>query len=344
MTRVEADDLIAFTTAVFRAHRLPEADARASAEALCHGDTTGTSSHGVANLTRIYLPLLRSGRANPDAKPERLVDRGPTLLVDGDRALGLWLAGAAMDLATIRAADYGVGVVSVRNATHFGCAGHHALRAVERGMIGLVLANCGHQRIAPAPVGGPELLGTNPLAVAAPAGRRPPFLLDMSTTTAPTGKVRAAARAGERIPSGWLAGPAGPETDPAALDAGTARLTWLGAPGPAEHKGFGLGLAVEVLAALLPGAGLGPLSTGTEDDDVGFFVMALAPDTLRDGFTEDSEALFSAVAGAGAQYPGEPESLRTRQSHADGVWIADPVFHELRAVADECGIRPPTAL
>ena len=120
MTLVDADALLEFTTEVFAAHGVPAQDAAAAAAALCHGDLTGMASHGVANLSRIYLPLLESGRANVDASPERLVDRGATLLVDGDRGLGLWLAGAAMELATIRAADYGVGVVSVRNGTHFG--------------------------------------------------------------------------------------------------------------------------------------------------------------------------------------------------------------------------------
>ncbi|MCG8914375.1 Ldh family oxidoreductase [Actinokineospora sp. PR83] len=344
MTLVDAEALLAFTTDVFAAHGLPAGDARASAEALCHGDLTGMASHGVANLTRIYLPLLESGRAKADAKPERLVDRGATVLVDGDRGLGLWLAGAAVELAAIRAADYGVGVVSVRNGTHFGCAGHHALRAVEQGMIGVVMANCGHQQLVPAPTGGPRLLGTNPLAVAAPAGEHPPFLLDMSTTTAPTGKVRAAARAGKPAPPGWLADADGPVTDPAALDAGTARLTWLGAPGPAEYKGFGLGLAVEVLAALLPGAGLGPPAGTGPDDDIGFLALALAPDALRTGFAADAGSVFGAVLDAGATYPGLPESAHSARARAEGVPLAEGLYAELERVAAGLGLTPPEVL
>ncbi|WP_156756582.1 Ldh family oxidoreductase [Actinokineospora pegani] len=332
--------LTAFTTEVFTTLGLPDEDAAVSARALVHADTRGIASHGVANLSRVYLPLLRSGRARPEAKPERLVDRGPALLVDGDRALGLWLAAAAVDLAALRAADYGVGVVSVRNGTHFGAAGFHALRAAEQGMVGVVLANCGHQALAPGPSGGRKLLGTNPIGIACPAGGHPPFLLDMSTTTAPTGKVRQAARAGVAAPTGWLTDGAGPVHDPAALDSGAGWLTWLGAPGPAEYKGFGLGLAVEVLAALVPGAGLGPTADAAADDDIGFLALALAPETLRPGFAADADRLFGAVLDAGETYPGVPESRLHADAHAHGVPLADDIRAELDAIAEDLGITP----
>ncbi|SDC53475.1 Ldh family oxidoreductase [Actinokineospora iranica] len=320
--RVPHDDLLGFTAAVFAAHGATRARARTAAEALCHGDITGTTSHGLVNLTRIYLPLLASGRGSAETEPRVLADRGASVLLDGRGALGLWLAAEAMDLAAGRAAEHGIGLVSVRGGTHFGCAGFHALRAVARGMIGVVASNCGHQRIARPPGGLVPMLGTNPLSVAAPAGEHPPFVLDMSTTAVPTGKVRAAARAGRDIPAGWLADDRGaPVTDPTRFDRGEAHLTWLGAPGSGEYKGFGLGLMVEVLAALVPGSGLGPSPaalTGTRpaggtgrhasraadasgvpgdgnacgatanlarrsaDDDIGYLVLAVAPAALRD--------------------------------------------------------------
>lgn len=195
------------------------------------------ASHGLANLTRLYLPLFADGRVEPRAEPEVVADRGAAVLLDARRAPGLWSAGAAMDLAADRAESYGIGMVSVRGATHFGCAGHHALRAVGRGMVGLVAANCGGQRIARPPGGAVPMLGTNPLSVAAPAGPHPPFVLDMSTTAAPTGRVRQAAREGRALPAGLLADDAGrPVTDPAAFDAGRAHLLWLGGEA-GQHKG-----------------------------------------------------------------------------------------------------------
>ncbi|RKS09718.1 LDH2 family malate/lactate/ureidoglycolate dehydrogenase [Nocardiopsis sp. Huas11] len=354
--RVRHDDLLAFTAAVFADRGLAPDRAREAARALCHGDLTGMRSHGLANLTRLYLPLFDEGRTDPAARPRTLRDRGAGLLMDADRALGLWVAGAAMDLATERAAVYGVGVVAVRGATHLGCAGHHALRAVEHGMIGLVASNCGGQRIARPPGGAVAMLGTNPLSVAAPAGSHPPFLLDMSTTAAPTGRVRQAAREGRVLPEGLLRDDLGaPVTDPGAFDAGRAHLMWLGGEA-GQYKGFGLGLVVEILAALVPGAGTGPSAEALSgdggpsgrDDDIGFLVAAVAPDALRDGAAADAQGLFGALLACPAtdpaapvRYPGWHEHERTRECLRSGVPLDTALYDELAGVAARAGLALP---
>ncbi|MFD7733437.1 Ldh family oxidoreductase [Kitasatospora phosalacinea] len=360
--RVPYADLIRFATDVFAACALPPERARAAAEALCYGDAAGMDSHGLANLTRLYLPLLAEGRADPRAEPVVVADRGAAVLVDAAGALGLWQAGAAMELAAERAERYGIGLVSVRRATHFGCAGHHAARVTGRGMIGLLASNCGRQRIARPPGGAVALLGTNPWSVAAPAGELPPYVLDMSTTAVPTGRVRAAERAGRAIPEGWLAGPDGrPVTDPGAFDRGEAHLLWLGSGAGGEFKGFGLGLMVEVLAALLPGAGLGPEPAALEgdgrpsgrDDDIGVFALAIAPATLRDAdqVALDARTLFRTVldcppaegSSGPVAYPGWHEARRTAEAHRDGVPVAAPLLAELASVAEQFGVRPVSA-
>ncbi|MFD8597229.1 Ldh family oxidoreductase [Kitasatospora sp. NPDC059646] len=359
IVRVPYAELLRFTTEVFVAHRLPPERARSAAEALCYGDAAGMDSHGLVNLSRLYLPLLADGRADPLAEPVVLADRGAAVLVDARNALGLWQAGAAMELAAERAERFGIGLVSVRRATHFGCAGHHAARVTGRGMVGLLASNCGRQRIARPPGGAVALLGTNPWSVAAPAGELPPYVLDMSTTAVPTGRVRAAARAGRAIPEGWLADEEGrPVTDPAAFDRGEAHLLWLGSGSGAEFKGFGLGLMVEVLAAMLPGAGLGPEPAALDgdggpsgrDDDIGLFALAIAPATLRDPeqAAADARTLFSTVLAcppaAGQQgpvvYPGWHEARRTAEAHRDGVPLAAPLVAELAETAGRFGIRP----
>ncbi|GGR00320.1 Ldh family oxidoreductase [Kitasatospora griseola] len=357
--RVPYAELLRFTTDVFVAHRLPPDRARSAAEALCYGDAAGMDSHGLVNLSRLYLPLLAQGRADPAAEPVVVADRGAAVLVDAGNALGLWQAGAAMELAADRAERFGIGLVSVRRATHFGCAGHHAARVTGRGMVGLLASNCGRQRIARPPGGAVALLGTNPWSVAAPAGELPPYILDMSTTAVPTGRVRAAARAGRTIPAGWLADEDGrPVTDPAAFDRGEAHLLWLGSGSGAEFKGFGLGLMVEVLAAMLPGAGLGPEPAALDgdggptgrDDDIGLFALAIAPATLRDPaqVAADARTLFATVLDcppAGDQsgpvvYPGWHEARRTAEARRDGVPLAAPLLDELAAVAEQFGVRP----
>ncbi|MGH8880915.1 MAG: Ldh family oxidoreductase, partial [Stackebrandtia sp.] len=236
-------ELVDVTARIFTARGLASQRARQAAAALVYGDASGLCSHGLTNLSRLYLPLFDSGRADPAAEPRIVADRGAALVLDAHRALGLWLAGEAMRIAVGRAAEYGVGLVSVRGATHIGCAGYHAVVAARHQMVGIVASNCGRQRIARPPGGRVALLGTNPLSIAAPAGRHHPYLLDMSTTAAPTGKIRGAAQAGQPIPQGWLADDDGrPVTDPAAYDRGEAHLLWLGE----GFKGYGLGLAVEV--------------------------------------------------------------------------------------------------
>lgn len=357
--RVPYQGLLGFVRGVLGAHDVPPEPAAAAAETLCHGDLAGFASHGVANLPRLYLPLLAGGRCDPRARPVVAEDRGAAVLLDARRALGLWAAGTAMDLAVARAREHGVGLVSVRGATHFGCAGHHALRAARQRMVGLVTANCGRQRLVP-PVGGrTPMLGTNPLSLAAPAGGGPPFVLDMSTTVVPTGKVRAAAREGQRVPPGWLEDESGaPVTDPASFDDGWSRLCWLGGrPETGAYKGFGLALLVEVLSALVSGAGTGPGAardgTPAGDDDIGYLMLAIAPGRLRseDGFLADCREVFGALLGCPplldgrpVTYPGVPEARRTAERLRNGVPLSLAVHRELLRVSRDHGVAFPRPL
>ncbi|GGL61510.1 malate dehydrogenase [Streptomyces fumigatiscleroticus] len=348
------DRLLAAVTGLFAGYGVPHRRAATAAAALCHGDLTGPASHGVANLTRLYLPLLTSGRADPAATPEVLGDLGACAVVDARRALGLWAAAEAMDDAVERARRYGIGLVSVGGATHFGCAGFHAARAAAHGMIGIVASNCGGQRIARPPHGTLAMLGTNPLAVAAPALPDHPFVLDMSTTVVPTGRIRAAARHGEPLPEGWLEDAAGrPVTDPGAFDRGTAYLRWLGGdPDTGAYKGFGLGLAVELLAAVVPGAAVGPAPealTGDgrphgRDDDIGFLLLAIDADALRphEDFTAAAQRMFRALlrcppldARTPVRYPGWWEAERARARRRAGVPLAVGVHRELTGLGLE---------
>lgn len=351
--RLDYHELAGFTAEVFTRRGLAPDRAEIAARALVHGDLTGVTSHGLANLTRLYLPLFDDQRADPTADLEIVADRGAAVLVDSHDALGLWSARAAMDLALERAETHGVGMVSLYNGTHFGCAGHFTAHAAEQGALGFLAGNCGGQRIIRPPGASQALLGTNPFSIAAPAGPHPPYVLDMSTTVVPTGRVRSAARAGQSIPEGWLIDDAGrPVTDPTAFDRGEAHLQWLGGrPETGAYKGYALSLMVEALAALLPGAEMGPTSTKGRDDNIGFFVLAIAPGRLRDQgtFLQQSEDLFGALLDAPAldpdspvRYPGWPEAQHARASREHGVPLAAPLYAELEAVADQHSLTVPT--
>jgi len=352
-------ELLDFVTAVFAGRGVPRARARTAAASLCYGDLTGTSSHGVANLSRLYLPLFDSGRVEPAAEPRIIADFGAAVRMDARRALGLAVAGEAMEIAVDRAGSYGIALVSVRDLTHVGCAGRHARRAAERGMVGLLATNCGRQRIVRPPGAALPMLGTNPLSVAAPAGPRHPFVLDMSTSVVPTGRLRAAHRAGLSIPPGWLSSDTGePVTDPGAFDRGSAHLLWLGGkPETGGYKGFGLGLAVEVLAALVSGSGRGPDPAALagdpgRDDDIGLLAVAIAPGLLRDEaqVAADADALFGSLLdcpATGAEpvsYPGWLEGERAQRYRAEGVPLPAPLVAELQAVAAAEGVPLPASL
>ncbi|GAA2360519.1 Ldh family oxidoreductase [Saccharopolyspora halophila] len=351
---VPYDQLHHLISGQFTRRGVPTERARLAASALCHGDLCGFESHGAFNLTRLYLPLFDSARVDPGAEPVTRTDLGACATVDAGRALGLWAAAEAMDHAIERAGTHGLGLVSVRGGTHLGCAGFHAARAAEAGMIGVVASNCGGQRIARPPRGALAMLGTNPLAVAAPALPEHPFVLDMSTTVVPTGKVRLAASDGASVPDGWIADDTDrPVTDPHAFDGGTAHLRWLGGdPETGSHKGFGLGLTVEVLSALLSGSGIGPAPEALRgeagrDDDIGYFVLAIDGQRLRPDFAEAARAMFGAVLDCPpatgddvVRYPGWWEAERSWQRRCEGVPIRPRLHRELV----ELGLRDAEAV
>ncbi|QIS17653.1 Ldh family oxidoreductase [Nocardia terpenica] len=358
--RVDHDELVAFVARIFTGRGLPADRARIAADALVYGDAAGLGSHGLANLNKLYLPLFDDDRVDPVGELAVTSDRGATAVVDAAGTLGLWTASAVLDNAADRAHRYGVGVCFVRNATHFGCAGYHTREQALRGRIALLSSNCGAQRIARPPGGRYAMLGTNPLSIAAPAGDAAPYVLDMSTTAVPTGKIRQAARRGDPIPPGWLVDESGaPLTDPAALDRGDGFPTWLGgSPETGAYKGYGLALAVEVLSALVSGAALGPAPeayTGSggptgRDDDIGYFAMVIDPGAARGDSAMGPAAagMFAALRACApidpAQpvgYPGVREDEKLRAARSDGVALDFALWDEVRKVASAEGVEPP---
>lgn len=161
-----ADELVTLVSLILVAHDVPDDRARMAAEALCHGDLTGSPDTGVVELSRIHLPALENGEVAARAEPLMIADRGAAALIDYRRATGLWAVGDAMDRAVTRAGRFGVGLISMRGVGPFGRVGHHAARALPHGMIGLVMA---------AGATGPG----HPLGMAAPAGAYPEFVLDV---------------------------------------------------------------------------------------------------------------------------------------------------------------------
>lgn len=253
--RVPVEIIQNFMVDVFKAQGVSDEDARICAEVLITSDLRGIESHGVGRL-KYYFDRIQMGVQFPTAKMEIVKDEGATALVDGHHGMGHPTAYRSMQLAMQKAKEFGVGAVAVRNTTHFGIAGFYSLMAAKAGMIGLTVTNA---RPSIAPTFSTEpMLGTNPIAFAAPSDMPYPFCFDGATSICQRGKIEVAYRAEKPVPEGWVTDAEGnPMTDPAAIlekiPTFQAALLPLGGAGEtlAGYKGYGLATIVEILSASL---------------------------------------------------------------------------------------------
>src|SRR5271169_5915731 len=291
---VDAGAAEAFGCRLLVAHGLPEEDAAIVARCLVKADLRGVDTHGLQTLPH-YLDRVRRGLINP--RPNLKVERVTPMVcaLDGQDAFGLVVATKGMAEAIDMAREFGVGIVSARRSTHFGAACNYALQAMDAGYIGIVFTNA--SRAMP-PWGGREgLLGTSPIAVAAPGGRELPFDLDMSPAVAARGKIRRAARRGEQIPLGYALDAQGrPTTDPnVALDGGV--VLPIGGP-----KGSGLSMLMDIMGGVISGAACaGDVGNQFLDYDrpqnVGHFFLAMKPDLFipKDDYLNRMDTLVQRV-------------------------------------------------
>jgi LDH2 family malate/lactate/ureidoglycolate dehydrogenase len=374
--RVDPGELHDLVTAVLRRCGLAATAAGRAADVVCHADRHGITTHGCNALVNCYAPRLRDGRIDPAATVTVVRRSTAGAVLDAGGGLGLLAMTEAVDLAGELARANGIGLVLVRNSSHFGCAGFYSQRLARAGLVGIAMTNCGRQGVVPPLGGAVRMLGTNPLSAAVPAPGRAPFVLDMSTTVVATGKLAAARAAGSEVPAGWLVGRAGTDgpdgpavTDPAAYYDGTADVAWLGgraATGAA--KGYGLALLVDLLCGPLAGASYGPRRAvlgrpghgaghdgGAEDRDVGHLALAIdpaafgPPGPFHDGVDELLSTVVNCPPLPGATghtvtYPGAPEAARAAESAALGVALPVPVADGLVALATELGLPLPRGL
>ena len=256
-TFIPVDVVESFMMDVFMALGVPEADARISTEVLISSDLRGITSHGVARL-KYYYDRIAAGIQFPVTEMQIVRETEATALVDGHHGMGHVIARRSMRLAMGKARDCGVGAVAVRNSTHFGIAGYYPLMAAKEGMIGLAVTNA-RPSIAPTFSTDP-MLGTNPIAFAAPSDMPYPFCFDGATSIIQRGKVEVHARAEKPTQEGWVVDAEGNTlTDARTIlekfGGETAALLPLGGAGEllGGHKGYGLATIVEILSASLSG-------------------------------------------------------------------------------------------
>jgi L-2-hydroxycarboxylate dehydrogenase (NAD+) len=271
---------------------IPEDDARIIGDVLIQADKFGFDSHGVNRLKSIYLDRIKDGILNPVTN-YKIIKEGPsTAVLDGQNGMGQVVAFNAMRLAIVKAKNYGMGMVTVRNSSHYGFAGYYPLMAVRENMIGITGTNA---RPSIAPTFGVEnMLGTNPFTFGIPSDESFPFLLDCATSITQRGKIELYAREGKDLPKGWVIDKNGEsKTDSSEvlkdLIAGNAALTPLGGVGEETggYKGYGYATVVEILSAALQQGAFMKMLIGLKDGkkapySVGHFFIVIDISTFTD--------------------------------------------------------------
>jgi len=245
-----------FMKDVFIKVGVPPQDAAICADVLIESDKRGIDSHGIGRFKPIYIDRINDGIQNPVTQFEILKNHLATAVVDGHDGMGQVIGKKSMQMAIDKAKQHGLGMVVVRNSTHYGIAGYYASMAVKNGMIGITGTNA---RPSIAPTFGIEnMLGTNPLTVGMPTDEDFPFMLDCATSVSQRGKIEHYDRINKTMPEGWVINDDGSsETDPSkaltGLTKGTSALAPLGGLGEetAGYKGYGYATVVEILSAAL---------------------------------------------------------------------------------------------
>jgi L-2-hydroxycarboxylate dehydrogenase (NAD+) len=354
---IPVDVIERFMVAVFTGLGVPEDEARISADVLITSDLRGIESHGVGRL-KYYYDRITAGQHRTQTEVEIVKETETTALIDGHHGMGHVIAYRAMRMAMDKAKQYGTGAVTVRNSTHFGIAGYYPLMAAKEGMMGLTVTNA-RPSITPT-FGAEPMLGTNPIAFAAPSDGEHPFCFDAATSIIQRGKVEVASRAGKPVPQGTVIDAQGePMTDPdqilADMGQAAAALLPLGGAGEelAGYKGYGLATMVEILCASLCGGRFLKDLLGVAEDGskrpfmLGHFFLAIDIEhfiPLKESarITGDiMRALQNAHKAPGQDriyIAGEKEYEAEKHIRERGVPVNPSLRQQLRTMRDELAI------
>ncbi len=348
--------LFSFSKNIFLKIGCSDKDAETAATSLLAADVRGVDSHGVARLSG-YVRLWEAKRVN--AKPEiKIIHQTPsTATVDGDAGLGLVVAPFAMQIAIEKAKQVGTGWVAVKNSNHFGIAGAHAMMALQNDMIGIAMTNAS-ALVAPT-FSIEKMLGTNPIAVAIPAGEEPPFVADFATTTAANGKLEILQRKNAEMPTGWAQTKEGePSTDPHALKSGGALLPLGGDREHGSHKGYALGAIVDIFSAILSGANYGPwvppfpayiaMPQNMPGEGIGHFFGAMRIDAFRpaadfklhmDKWIQRFRSAKTIKGKERVYIPGDIEREMEEVRMKEGIELLQPVIDDLKSLGEKFGVN-----
>jgi LDH2 family malate/lactate/ureidoglycolate dehydrogenase len=345
MPRYSCQTLLDFGTEVLVAAGSPRPEAAVVAQSLLEADARGVASHGFTRLSA-FAERLRRGIVLPGVQPRLIRESAAFLHVDGGNGMGIAVARQTMAWCIERARQSGCCFAAVNHANHFGIGAFYTLQAVEAGMAGLAMSNAPASTV---PTGGRfPRLGTNPIAVAVPAGRRIPFSLDMATSVVAQGKIILAHKQGATaIPEGWAVDSDGrPTTDPAAALRG-AMLPFGGA------KGYGIALMIDLFCGALAGANTGTSIKNFWTDferpqGLGIFLgawdLAVLGDPVEvrarvDALLDEIKATPPVAGATEVWYAGELEHRSAERARREGIEFDGAVVKQLDETAGRYGLE-----
>lgn len=346
LRRVSFDDLKNFCKQAYMKTGVPDEEAGIVADLLTRSDLRGVETHGVTRLP-IYIQRLRKGYVRAKCQITVLKEKGPTAFLDAHGSMGHIAAYRGMEKAIQKAEEHGIGFVSVKDSGHFGVAGLFPMMALKKDFIGYIVSNSAPMM---APWGGRErIVGNNPLSYAFPTDQYPPVVMDFSCSVVSSGKLILCRKKGEKIPLGWAIDKDGlPTTDPYEGYEGGGSLTPI-----AEHKGYGMVLAHEILTAILTGGKwTRTIKSLYEEDETRIqgtchSFMALDPDCFlgRQEFKKNIDRYIKSIKESakakGAQeilMPGEPEYRTETRFLKEGIPLAANTVKELTTLGESLGL------
>jgi len=338
-------------TQIFEKLGVSPEDAADAADALTMTDLRGVETHGVSNMLRAYVRDYKSGKLSP--RPGWRIERESpaTAVIDAEKRLGIIVGPKAMRLAIEKARAVGVGVVTVHNSGHFGAIGHFAMQAAQQDMVGVCFTAAG-LHVVPTFAAKP-LLGTNPIALAAPARHEAPMLFDAATSAIAGNKIRLAMRLGSPLLPGWVTDKEGSpimEEKPVFDRDDFFQAPLGGTREQGSHKGYGFALMAEVLATALSGAlptMLAP-GSGSKNQFAAYDIAAFTDvERFKDTMDEMLKTLRTAQPAPGQErvlYPGLSEAEEIVHRRAHGIPLHKEVLEWFTECTSEMGLAPLATL
>ena len=344
--RIFFADLKDFCCQAYMKAGVPAAEAEIVADLLARSDLRGVETHGVMRLP-IYIQRLQKGYVRAVCKITTVKEKGSTAFLQAHGSMGHVVAHKAMEITIQKAAEHGIGWVSVKDSGHFGVAGLFSMMALKKDFIGYTVSNTAPMM---APYGGRErIIGNNPLSFAFPADKYLPIVLDLSCSVVSSGKLILCRKKGERIPLGWAYDKDGlPTEDPYEGYEGGGSLAPIGG-----YKGYGMVLTHEMLTSVLTGGKWTQhIKSLYEEDKTGIqgtchSFMAIDPEcfTGREKFKKDMDCYIKSIKESGKAknvteilMPGEPEYRTEAKRLKEGIPLESTTLQELVALGKSLGV------